>query len=147
MASSSTSAELVYEYQPTTPAGTAEASPYVVAIPLPGYEVQFIEWKVPPGPQGNLGWRLLYSKALVIPQNGTWIITDNEAGRWELDKLPVSGDWYFQSYNTGSYPHTVYIRFLLNPLADTSDDDLGLIVPASIPSADIPLTSNVFELF
>jgi hypothetical protein len=111
-----TGAELVYEFQPLTPAGTAQNAPNTVAMTIPSLEVQFIEWKVPPGPQGNLGWQLWYSGALVIPQNGTWVVTDNESGKWEIDELPTTGAWQFKGYNTGTYDHTVYLRFLLLPL-------------------------------
>ena len=91
MASSPSGSELIYEFQPTTPAGTPLATPNVVAMQMPDLEVQYIEWIVPPGPSGNLGWQLLYSGSLVVPQNGTWVITDNETGRWELDELPTGG--------------------------------------------------------
>ena len=116
---SSTGAQLVYEFTPTTPNGTAEDSPYSTDLTLPAYEVQLIRWRVPPGPQGNLGWQLWYSNAVVLPQNGGWIIADNEYATWELDELPTAGDWQFYGYNTGTYDHTVYLTFLVNPLGST----------------------------
>ena len=115
----STASLLVYEFQPLPPASTAESAPNFVAMTLPALEVDIIEWMVPCGPQGNLGWQLWYSGAIVIPQNGTWIITDNEFGRWEIDELPETGNWTFVGYNTGTYDHTTYLRFLCSPLGST----------------------------
>ena len=116
---SPTGSQLVYEFTPLTSAGTPEATPNSQDLTLPAYEVQLIRWRVPPGPQGNLGWQLLYANAIVLPQNGGWIIADNEYATWELDELPTAGDWQFYGYNTGTYDHTVYLTFLVNPLGET----------------------------
>lgn len=116
---SSTGAQLVYQFDPTVPNTTAESSPYTADITLPAYEVQLIRWRVPPGPQGNLGWQLWYSGAIVLPQNGLWIIADGEWDKMELDELPTAGDWQFYGYNTGTYDHTVYLTFYCNPLGNT----------------------------
>ena len=88
---SPTGSELVYEFQPTTPSGTPSSSPHVENLTLPNYEVQLIQWVVPPGPQGLMGWQLWYSNAVVLPLNGGWIIADNEYATWELDELPTAG--------------------------------------------------------
>lgn len=143
---SSTGAQLVFEFAPLTPLGTPEATPVSQALTLPNYEVQLIRWRVPPGPQGNLGWQLLYSNAIVLPQNGGWIVADNEYATWEIDELPTAGDWYFNAYNTGSYDHTVYLTFLVNPLTaseTTTLEDLGLISPQAFPAAGMPITGTV----
>jgi hypothetical protein len=143
---SPTGAQLVYEFTPTTPAGTAKSSPYADDLTLPAYEVQLIRWRVPPGPQGNLGWQLWYSGAIVLPQNGLWIVADNEYATWELDELPTAGAWQFQGYNTGSYDHTIYLTFLVNPLTPaetTTLEDLGLLSPVAFPNAGEPVTGDV----
>ena len=145
---SPTGSQLVFEFTPLTPSGTAESSPLSQALTLPNYEVQLIRWRVPPGPQGNLGWQLLYSGAIVLPQNGGWIIADNEYATWELDELPTAGDWYFNGYNTGSYDHTVYLTFLVNPLSvETAPTlaDLGLLQPVAFPTAGSPVTGTILE--
>lgn len=115
--SSPTGSELVYEFHLTTPAGTAEDNLDFQDINMPNLEVQWVQWVVPPGPLGNLGWQLWYSGALVVPQNGTFVVTDDEKNSWELEELPTGGSWGLVSYNTGKYDHTLYLRFLLNPLA------------------------------
>ena len=144
---SPTGSQLVFQFDPTTPHGTLETAPYSVDIPTPNYEVQLIRWRVPPGPQGNLGWQLWYSGAIVLPQNGLWIVADNEYATWELDELPTGGAWQFYGYNTGSYDHTVYLTFLMNPLAPgPSASDLGLIEPVSYPPVGEPATDNLLNL-
>jgi hypothetical protein len=145
---SPTGSQLVFEFTPTTPHGTLQSAPKVIDLTLPNYEVQLIRWRVPPGPQGNLGWQLWYSGALVLPQNGGWIIADDEYATWELDELPTAGDWQFYGYNTGSYDHTVYLTFLVNPLSSetpTTLTDLGLLGPLPFPSAGNPVTGTVLE--
>ena len=87
-----------------------------------------------------------YSGALVLPQNGLWIIADDEVATWELDELPTAGAWEFQGYNTGSYDHTVYLTFLVNPLSPTETttlEDLGLLGPIVFPAAGSPAAGNI----
>jgi hypothetical protein len=146
MAKSPTGSELVYQFEPTVPNGTAQSSPYSTTLTIPQYEVQLIRWRVPPGPQGNLGWQLLYSGSIIFPQNGLWIVADNEFATWELDELPTGGSWEFQGYNTGTYDHTVYLTFLCNPLTQeeaTTLEDLGMLEPIHFPDAGEPSNATV----
>jgi hypothetical protein len=146
MVKSPTGSELVFQFEPTVPNGTAKATPYATTLTTPNYEVQLIRWRVPPGPQGNLGWQLYYSGSIVLPQNGLWVIADNESDKMELDELPTGGSWEFLGYNTGIYDHTVYLTFYMNPLTQaetTTLEDLGLLSPVSFPNAGEPVTGNV----
>ena len=143
---SPTGSQLVYQFEPTTPHGTSQAAPYTDDLTLPNYEVQLIRWRVPPGPQGNLGWQLWYSDALILPQNGLWMIADNEYDKLELDELPTAGDWQFKGYNSGTYDHTVYLTFYCNPLTPedvTTLEDLGLLSPLDFPQIGLPQTGNI----
>jgi hypothetical protein len=117
---SPTGSQQVFLFQPVTPHGTPEATPYVTDLALPNYEVQLIRWRIPCGPQGNLGFQLWYSGALVLPQNGLWIIADDEFDKMELDELPTAGDWQFYGYNTGDYDHVALLTFYTNPLSPAS---------------------------
>jgi hypothetical protein len=145
---SPTGSQQVYLFQPVTPANTPINAPVSQDITLPNYEVQLIRWRVPPGPQGNLGWQLWYSDALILPQNGLWIVADGEWDKMELDELPTAGDWQFVGYNTGSHDHTTYLTFYCNPLTTetpTTLADLGLLGPLPFPSAGNPVTGTVLE--
>jgi hypothetical protein len=133
--------QLVYAFQPTTPASTPVGSPYETNLVFPSLEVVEISWKVPPGPRGNLGWQLGVSGEAIVPANkDVYIVTDDEENTWGLVEQPTTGDWYFKAYNTGQYPHTVYLRFLCEPvtLQTTSSATLSLLDVASFGPALVP---------
>lgn len=99
----------------TVPAGTAKAAPLVTSIAFPARTVTSITWRVPPGPSGLMGWALTSAGTPVIPiQPNTFIVTDNQADTWYLDGYLDSGNWAVTAYNTGLYPHTVFLTFLLD---------------------------------
>jgi hypothetical protein len=103
------------EFAVTIPAGTALATPVTTKIIFPARVVLSIAWRVPPGPSGKMGWALTSDGAPVIPvQPGTYIVTDNQADTWLLDGYLDSGNWAVTGYNTGVYPHTVYLTFALD---------------------------------
>ncbi len=108
-------AQEIREFAVTTPAGTANAVPLVTNIRFPERIVTSITYRVPPGPSGLMGWALTSSGAPVIPiQPNTFMVTDNQADTWELEGYLDSGNWQVTSYNTGIYPHTVYLTFQLD---------------------------------
>ena len=65
----------------------------------------------PAGATGQSRLAPWYSGALVLPQNGLWIVADNENDTRELDELAHRRRLEFHGYNTGSYDHTVYLTF------------------------------------
>jgi hypothetical protein len=140
MASSSspTAGQVVYSFAPTVP-GPGTLS---VGLDLPHYEVTLISFVVPPGSNGHLSWQILYSNEVVIPQGGGFIVTCDEKSTFELDELPTGGSWGFYGENTGTYDHTVYLRFSCDPLAgDLTLAELGLLDPLGFPAAGRPETS------
>jgi hypothetical protein len=97
------------------PAGTMKSAPLVTDISFPERLVLAVSWRVPPGPSGLLGWALTSAGTPVIPiQPQTYVITDNQADTWDLEGYLDSGNWQVTAYNTGIYPHTVYLTFLLD---------------------------------
>lgn len=122
----------VRETAVTTPAGTTAAAPQVTDLSFPPRLVTRIEVRVPPGPAGTLGFRLGSGGVQVIPINpGGWVVTDDEVIGWDLTGQITSGAWQLISYNTGSLPHTVYVRFLLDLVTNSST------VPALIPAGQL----------
>ena len=108
-------AQEIREFAVTVPAGTLKTAPLVTPITFPSRTVTSITWRVPPGPSGLMGWALTSAGTPVIPiQPGTYIVTDNQADTWYLDGYLDSGNWSVTAYNTGLYPHTVYLTFLLD---------------------------------
>lgn len=77
-----------------------------------------------------MGWALTSAGTPVIPiQAGAYIVTDNQAATWNLEGYLDSGNWQLTGYNTGLYPHTVYLTFQL--------DLPGAALPLpSLPSGD-----------
>ena len=108
--------------QATIPAGTPLAAPVTVNVSFPDRIVRAVRWRVPRGPSGLMGWQLTSDGVPVIPVvAGTFIVADGEADDWPLDGYPTAGNWQVTGYNTGAYPHTVYLTFLLD-----------LITPATV---------------
>ena len=125
----------LFAWDVTTPAGTPETAPQITNLYIPVGQLDSVQIKVPPGPQGQLGFALALAEQPVIPHNtGEWIITDDEEISWSLAGLPNSGAWQVITYNAGNYPHTLYIRFLATPAPLLG---VGTPVVAAIPAADL----------
>lgn len=104
----------VYAFQVTIPAGTALATPFRQLVTFPVRKVDTLEVTIPPGPAGNMGFAITMRGINVMPLvPNTWIVTDNERIRWDITDLPTSGDWQVSGYNTGTFDHTVYLRWLV----------------------------------
>lgn len=104
-------------YVATIPAGTPLAAPVTIDVSFPQAVTDKVEWHVPRGASGLMGWRLTSGGGQVIPKNqGAWVIADNETGVWELAQLHDSGAWQVTGYNTGAFPHSVHVRFHTRPV-------------------------------
>lgn len=105
----------VRQFAVTVPAGTAQATPYTKDVSFPTRIVERIDWRVPPGPRGVMGFRLASGGNPVLPTNdGAYIVADDDRATWLLSGLIESGAWQVQGYNTGAYAHTVYLTFHLS---------------------------------
>lgn len=119
--------------QATIPAGTPLSAPVTVGVGFPDRIVRSVRWRVPRGAGGLMGWQLTSDGVPVIPVvPGTWIVADDESDDWALDGYPTAGNWQVTGYNTGVYPHTVYLTFLLD-----------LITPAVTPAAVVAGTPAI----
>lgn len=108
-------AQEIREFLVTVPAGTPQSAPVTTKIVFPNRIVTRVSWRVPPGPSGRMGWALTSAGAPVIPiQANTYVVTDNQADTWDLEGYLDSGNWAVTAYNTGVYPHTVYLTFQLD---------------------------------
>lgn len=96
----------------TIPAGTAIAAPVTVPLTLPVRVVTAIDWRIPGGPLGTMGFRLAMGKVQVIPTPGDlWVIEDSTSGTFTLSDYPTSGAWQLVGYNTGQYAHSIFLTF------------------------------------
>lgn len=100
------------EFIVTIPAGTPIATPAVIPITMEIRVVERIDWHVPHGPLGVMGWRLTMGGVQVVPYPSTpWVIAEGRSGHWQIEDLPDSGAWQLTGYNTGTNPHSVYLTF------------------------------------
>lgn len=98
----------------TIPANTPKSAPVTIPIVFPPRTVTQVDWQVPPGPSGLMGWALTIAGQPVIPRNpGAFIVTDNRTQSWPLENYPDQGQWQLTGYNIDVYDHTVYLDFLL----------------------------------
>lgn len=119
----------VREFTVTVPAGHTPANPVVTDVSFPSRVVRQIDWKVPPGPMGQMGWRLTMNGNAVLPtSSAVWIITDGKDGTWRPENYPDSGAWQVTAYNTGAFPHNVYLTFHLDLPAEPAK--LATSIPA-----------------
>lgn len=127
----------VREYAVTTPAGVPSTAAQYTDLSFPPRQVTRIEVRVPPGPAGTLGFAITSGGARIIPINpGGWVVTDDEVIGWDLTDQITSGAWQLASYNTGSLPHTVYVRFLLDLV--TGSANAPALIPAGQLSSGLP---------
>lgn len=130
----------------TIPANTAKTANFTSDLSFPDRAVEEIEIRVPPGPRGEVGFALGAAGQQIIPfQAGQFIVTDDETIHWPLEDQHDSGSWTFFGYNTGQFPHTIEVRFLLKVATSTGQAqapvaplDLGQ-APGSSPPSLAPL--------
>ena len=105
---------LIQSFAVTVPAATAIATPQLTGLTLQKMQVSWVEWRVPPGPNGTVGFYLSSHGAQMLPWavgTAAWIIANDESEHWDLVDQMDSGDWQLTAYNTGNFPHTIQIRF------------------------------------
>ncbi len=102
----------------TIPTGTTPSSPAVVPLELPPRVVRAIRIRFPPGPSGKVGFALGAAGVQVIPWGaGEWLVADDEVIEWPIEGQITSGAWEARGYNLGVFAHTIYVTFLLDPVA------------------------------
>lgn len=127
--------------QVTVPAQTPIAAGFSQAITFPARVVDQINIKVPPGPRGQLGFSIGTGGMPVIPADiGDYIVTDDEEIEYPLTGYWNSGSWEVFAYNTGNYPHTLYLTFLLELVPQQATSPAPLDLSTLAPPA--PLAGN-----
>lgn len=131
-------ADEIHGFACKIPAGTLKSAPVTIAMPLNLYEVESIDVEVPAGPAGLMGFYLELSGQQWIPwEMGQWITWDNQSRNWPLTNQPTSSGWALVGYNTGTYDHTVTVRFHLNAVSSAGDSPAPSITIVSSPSAQV----------
>lgn len=104
----------VWEFDLTIPAGTPKTSPVVLPCTMPARIVDLFHWRVPAGHNGLTGFRLSMGGVQVFPRNaGGFIRANAEQDTWPVQNVPDSGAWDITAYNTGTLPHSLFVRFMV----------------------------------
>ena len=137
----------LYYLDALIPAGTPIASPYTLTWPLEDNKCEYIDFLVPPGPSGYMGFRLLWASQQVIPWgNNSWIVTDNENRRFDCDFDMTSTGLVFQGYNLGSFQHSVYLRALIKTVSIQEAIQASAITGSlTVPGSQVMPTSLTGE--
>lgn len=95
--------------------------------------VEGLEVIVPPGPNGQMGFKIAQAGSQVFPYGSDdYIVTSNEALKWPIEDANTSGAWQVIGYNTGTKDHSIEVRFLCRLI------DLGVDqTPAPIANSDL----------
>lgn len=102
------------EFDCLIPAGTPKSAPVTVGMAMPTRIVLGLHIRIPPGPNGFMGFQIGAAGQQIVPANhGIWLVMSDESVDWPVENQINSGAWQLFGYNTGNYPHTVYVRFSL----------------------------------
>lgn len=105
---------LVHPFAVTIPAGTAKATPLVTLTQFPPNVVDRIDWVFPDGCNGQVGIQIGARSVTVIPGDHTqWFVRSGDSSGYDLSDMPEMGDWSVIGYNTGSFPHTIQVQFMV----------------------------------
>jgi hypothetical protein len=126
-------ADDLWEFACLIPAGTAKAAPLVIPTVFPQRIVEEVHWRIPPGAAGVVGFQIGNHGVPIFPQNDTqFIVAASHSTRWIVRDQPEGGTWCVIGYNTGAFPHTVYVTYLtklIRPVPDPfrlfRDDELS----------------------
>lgn len=131
-------AQEIQHFTATIPAHTPVNAPVVVAVSTGVRIIRQIDWRVPSGPVGLMGWRITMGGVQVFPTVGDlWVIANNEHGSWPVADAPDSGAWQVTGYNTGNNQHSVYLAFHCDPPVKPAKLDPLLRAFEIMPSPDL----------
>jgi hypothetical protein len=97
--------------------GSTRLAPQTDSLAMPSRFVRWVRIRIPPGPNGLVGFALGAAGVRVIPYNAnSWFVGNDEVIALDLDGQISSGAWQLQSYNLGTLDHTLYLSFGLDPV-------------------------------
>lgn len=118
-------------FEVLVPAGTLQAAPQTTTLAMPARIVERLEVRIPPGPNGSVGWAFTSGGARVFPfLPGSWVVANDETIPVPVEGAPEAGAWQLQAYNTGRWDHTLYVRAWLR-------SPVGRAAPALIAPLDL----------
>lgn len=135
------------------PAGTPQSVPVVIPCVFNDGSVVEIDVKVPPGPNGNVGFFVGAGGSQYVPRTpGSFIVPDNDYFTWPLANAITSGSWSVTAYNTDIFDHTIQVGFQVNETGTAHMSQVSLLsssssaIPASVTSPDVTALPTVDPL-
>lgn len=108
-------AQYVLQFSATIPPDTPQDAPVTVDLPLDNWNVEQIDLEVPAGPAGLMGFYVANNGVQWIPATpGSWLVWDDVQNSWAFTDQPNASGWAIVGYNTGTYDHSVVVRFHVN---------------------------------
>lgn len=131
-------AEEIQHFTATIPAHTALAAPVTIQCPTLVRVVTQIDWRVPKGPMGVMGWQIAMGGVRVFPLGSAlYVLANGEHGSWPVTNAPDSGAWEVIGYNTGANQHSVYLTFHCNTVPRRAAQLVPIPAPLLMPSGDL----------
>lgn len=108
-------ADRIEWFNVTVPAGTLKTAPVVIPCVFPQGDVTEIDVKVPPGPQGNVGFFIGAGGSQYVPRTRyAFIMPDADYFTWPMQNAINSGSWSVTAYNTDVFDHAFQVFFQVN---------------------------------
>lgn len=131
-------AEEIQHFTATIPAGTPANAPVTINCPIPVRLVTQIDWRVPKGPMGVMGWQVAMGGVRVFPLGTTlYVLANGEQGTWPVTSAPDSGAWEVVGYNTGTAAHSVYLTFHCDTVPVKRVQLMPIAAPLLMPAGDL----------
>jgi hypothetical protein len=136
-----------YQLNVTVSPGTLPSAPLITPWSTEDNTIESVEIFVPPGHNGQTGIAIFKGDTQLLPWGmNTWIIA-NDYHRVFPFKTPLAtSDVTVRAYNTGTYPHTFYLRMTVStspqqtPYANAADTGISGLPSAA--SAVDPLSPD-----
>lgn len=126
----------IREFGCIIPAGTPSDAPVTIDMSFPPRIVDEIDVRIPPGPNGLVGFQVANSGVAIIPVGGdTFLVGNDDRITWPLTDYATSGSWQLIGYNAGQYDHTIYVTFKLSLVAPAPTSTLAAPIDAALISA------------
>lgn len=124
----------------TCVAATTEADAIETDLSFQAGTVRQVDILIPDGHAGQTGIAIAQAHQVIIPATGpNWIIGNDDRIKWDIADYLDTGEWSAFVYNNGDYPHSWYLRFLVDELPTV----VTVPTPAQVPVGDIMLAGTV----
>lgn len=112
-------ASWIETFAPSFAAGTDTTVPVRFSRDV---RVDRLEMRFPPGSNGKLAVQILAAQQQLLPPvSGEFITASDEYLVWPLDGLLDTVQWSIRGVNSGTFAHTVFLRFLCSEIPEPSN--------------------------